>query len=105
MIVASIGVKFASEIELITSASTGISSEPKMIRNPYDIYGEKRFPLDDDVYCSLSYSDVNPNPTAVDYIPASLLSSISGGAGPATSGGNRHYIDPWDLENFAYLQR
>ena len=26
-------------------------------------------------------------------------------SGDANSGGSRHYVDPWDLENYAYLRR
>lgn len=71
-----------------------------MISNPYDRYLEKCCP-DDEVYCSLSYSDAyqRTGPPR-EYIPSSLLSSITtGGTSP------RQYIDPWDLENYAYLQR
>ena len=29
----------------------------------------------------------------------------SGSSGDANSGSGRHYVDPWDLENYAYLRR
>lgn len=62
-----------------------------MIRNPYDVYGPVHKESEDDVYYSLNHSE---------YVPASLLSMIAGG--PKSP---RQYIDPWDLENYAYLQR
>lgn len=83
-----------------------------MIRNPYDIYGSRADKKSlEEVYCSLNYSDVNPYESQAEYIPASLLSSMvtATRASPEDGGGigtvGRQYIDPWDLENYAYLQR
>lgn len=77
-----------------------------MIRNPYDIYGmvmpSKLTDREDEVYCSLNYSE-SPYQRSPEYVPASLLSSMIGGGGRASS--PRQYIDPWDLENYAYLQQ
>lgn len=83
-----------------------------MLRNPYEVYGSvpefRLQPTEEEVYCSLNYFDhqqpLSPGgrrlSASADYVPASLLSSISAAGMP-----NRQYIDPWDLENYAYLQR
>lgn len=75
-----------------------------MIRNPYEIYGGlgplKVNTTDEDVYTSL------PHYSGPDYVPASLVSSmIARGRQGRGQLSPRVYIDPWDLENLAYLER
>ena len=74
-----------------------------MIRSPQEIYGRinadhEVVPLEDE-YCSLNFSE-GPS-RQPEYVPASLLSSMLSTGGPP----GRQYIDPWDLENYAYLQQ
>lgn len=102
-----------------------------MIRNPYSIYDMGMGPgggagcaavaaskklLEDDAYCSLNYSDVYHD---ADYLPHLMSTTVGVGGGgggvlpisPTSSSATppslagRQYIDPWDLENYAYLQR
>lgn len=75
-----------------------------MMMSPYETYtggggyGKKKYPFEmEDVYCSLNYSDVNSTYNE-DLDDRQLLQ-------PQPPPPPRQYMDPWDLENYAYLQR